>query len=48
MQVVVKHFAAFQDTMRVEGKLPEKYNDDVAHFHLGRLASKLVVPAGGR
>ena len=33
----------------MEGKLPEKYNEDsvrpalLTHFHLGRLASKLVV-----
>jgi hypothetical protein len=40
VQAVVKHFTAFKDTMRVVGKLPEKYN--------GRLASKLVVPPGGR
>lgn len=48
----IRYFTRFLDTMAVEGKQPEKYNDDsvrpalLARFHLGRLASKLVVEAG--
>ena len=50
VQQAVRHFSAFQDTMKVDGKLPEEYNEDtvrpalLCHFYLGRLASKLVVP----
>ena len=53
VQQAVAQFTAFQDTMRVEGRLPEEYNEDtvrpalLCHFHLGRLATKLVVPPGG-
>lgn len=45
----VHYFTRFLDTMKVEGKQPEKYNEDsvrpalLARFHLGRLASKYVV-----
>lgn len=45
----VHYFTRFLDTMKVEGKLPDKYNEDtvrpalLARFHLGRLASKFVV-----
>jgi hypothetical protein len=50
VQAALKHFTAFQDTMRGEGKLPGTANNDdstqpalLAHFHLGRVASKLQV-----
>jgi len=45
----IHYFTRFLDSMKVEGKHPEKYNDDnarpalLARFHLGRLASKYVV-----
>eukprot|EP00092_Neocalanus_flemingeri_P004859 GFUD01005229.1.p1 GENE.GFUD01005229.1~~GFUD01005229.1.p1 ORF type:complete len:574 (-),score=155.75 GFUD01005229.1:89-1810(-) len=45
----VLYFTRFLDTMKVEGKHPDKYNEDtvrpalLARFHLGRLASKFVV-----
>jgi len=45
----VLYFQTFLDTMKVEGKDPEKYNEDtvrpalLANFYLGRLASKFVV-----
>lgn len=45
----ILYFQTFLDTMKVEGKDPEKYNDDsvrpalLANFYLGRLASKFVV-----
>jgi len=45
----VYYFTRFLDTMKVDGKQPDKYNDDsvrpalLARFHLGRLASKYVV-----
>ena len=45
----IGYFIRFLDTMKVEGKHPEKYNAEsvrpalLARFHLGRLASKFVV-----
>jgi len=45
----IHYFTRFLDTMKVEGKHPDKYNEDsvrpalLARFHLGRLASKFVV-----
>eukprot|EP00088_Acartia_fossae_P034425 TRINITY_DN35355_c0_g1_i2.p1 TRINITY_DN35355_c0_g1~~TRINITY_DN35355_c0_g1_i2.p1 ORF type:complete len:293 (-),score=53.91 TRINITY_DN35355_c0_g1_i2:46-924(-) len=45
----ILYFETFLDTMRVEGKRPEKYNDDnvrpalLAHFYIGRMYSKFVV-----
>lgn len=45
-------FQTFLDSMKVEGKKPEKYNEEstrpalLAYFHIGRLASKFVVPEG--
>ena len=45
----VGYFLQFLDTMKVEGKHPNKYNEEsvrpalLARFHLGRLASKFVV-----
>lgn len=45
----ILYFQTFLDTMKVEGKDPDKYNDDtvrpalLANFYLGRLASKFVV-----
>lgn len=48
----VVHFSAFQDTIKVDGKFPSTLQSEsvrpalLTHFHLGRLASKLVVPEG--
>jgi hypothetical protein len=48
VQAALKHFTAFQDTMRGEGKLPGTANNDDSTqpallAHLGRVASKLQV-----
>ena len=45
----IGYFVQFLDTMKVEGKHPDKYNEEtvrpalLARFHLGRLSSKFVV-----
>ena len=49
VSTAINYFIQFLDTMKVEGKHPEKYNDEsvrpalLARFHLGRLSSKFVV-----
>jgi len=48
----IGYFQTFLDSMKVEGKKPEKFNDEsvrpalLAYFHIGRLASKFVVKEG--
>jgi len=45
----ISYFIRFLDTMKVEGRHPDKYNEEsvrpalLARFHLGRLSSKFVV-----
>jgi len=45
----INYFIQFLDTMKTDGKHPDKYNDEsvrpalLARFHLGRLSSKFVV-----